>query len=261
MVLSDYLQTSLNRVDFRARNKAQALAQIASIACRAPQLRKVSEATLFRLLKEREAVVSTGIGHGVAIPHTRLEHLEEFLVFVLVSPEGIDFEALDRRKVHLFFVVLAPAHKVNEHLKLLAGLSHTLGRPDVRAELIRTKTPEILREVLWRQFDGGGSAQTVDRRKRKLLILVLYHEEVLDEILEYLIDLEVDGATLIRSEGMGARISSLPLFAGFMGFMRENRQASHTVMKDIGCQGLLSHSIEPLMSRYYTFMDWVGYGK
>lgn len=231
MQISNYIVKALNRVDFRARNKEQALAQIAALACKSPQLRDMDEAALFRLLQEREAVVTTGIGNGIAIPHTRVDQLEDFVVFVLVSPEGIDFEALDRRKVQLFFVVLAPTHKVNEHLKLLAGLSHVLGRTGIKTELVKIRDADIQYEVLCRYFSGSGMAEVVEqRRKRKLMILVLYYEDILQDILEYLIDVDVDGATIIRSEGMGAHISGLPLFASFMGFMREDRQSSHTLM-------------------------------
>lgn len=229
MNISDHIVKDLNRVEFTARNKADALRQIAGLAATAPQAGGLDAETIRTLLEEREAVVSTGVGNGVAIPHVRLDTIDTFVVFVLTSPEGVEFDALDGRRVHLFVVVLAPTGKINEHLKLLAGLSNALNRPSLRRELRKIRDTEILYEVLVRHLSGAAPLHR-EQQKRRLLIAVVYQEELLNELLEYLLDINVDGATIMRSEGMGAHISTLPLFASFMDFMREDRKASHTVM-------------------------------
>ncbi len=61
-------------------------------------------------------------------------------------------------------------------------------------------------------------------------MIVLYYEDMLDEVLQYLVERQIDGATIISSEGMGARVSHLPLFAGFLDFMKKDAYLSHTVL-------------------------------
>lgn len=230
MTISDYIAPALNRIHFRARNKSQALARIADIACTSPLLEKETPEHVLQLLAEREGVVSTGIGRGIAIPHARLDTIDDFIVFVLVAPDGIDFDSLDGKRVKLFFVVFAPSDKVNEHLKVLAGIANTLTRGTLKNELLKTRTPEVLNEVLVRNFGGNDSQDQPEIRRNRLLILILYYEDFLTDILEYLIDMNVEGATITQSEGMAAHVSKIPLFASFMGFMREDRKVSHTIM-------------------------------
>ncbi len=232
MNLTEYLVKDLTRVGFRARSKSHALRQIAELAATAPEIQSkgIAAETILKLLEEREAVVSTGVGNGVAIPHARLDAVEAFTVFVLTAPDGVEFEALDGRRVHLFVVILAPTSQVTEHLKLLAGLSNTLNRTALRKELLKTKTSEVLYEILMRYLSGTAPEVHAETRKRRLMIFVLYREELLNDLLEYLLDMNVEGATIMHTEGMGAHISTLPLFASFMGFMREDRKASHTIM-------------------------------
>ncbi len=230
MKLYNYIVPKLNRLNFHARNKKQALARIAEIACSSPLLGKETTKHILDLLTEREDVVSTGIGKGIAIPHVRLDSIDDFIVFVLIAPDGVDFDALDKKRVTIFFVVFAPAGKVNEHLKLLAGIANTLTRGNLKNELLKTRTPEILNEILIRNFSGNENQNQVENRRNRLFLLILYYEEFLNDILEYLIDMNVDGATITKSEGMAAHISTIPIFASFMGFMREDRKISHTIM-------------------------------
>jgi len=107
MTAADALARELHRVGFHARNKTQALEQIATLAATHPHVREsgVTAETIRRLLDEREASVSTGVGGGVAFPHVRLDTLRDFVIFVLTSPRGVDFEALDNNRVHVFVVL------------------------------------------------------------------------------------------------------------------------------------------------------------
>lgn len=78
---------------------------------------------LFHRLWEREQLGSTAIGAGVAIPHCKLEQLQEVVLAVGLSPGGVDFDSVDGKKVHVFFLVLSPSDAPAEHLKSLAAIS------------------------------------------------------------------------------------------------------------------------------------------
>lgn len=231
MNFSDKLNADLMRVDFTASNKDEALHKIAAYASQAPALKGFEENKLYELLAERESAVSTGLGSGLAIPHTRLAGLDDFVIFTLIAPRGIEFDALDKRKVHIFFVVFAPEDRVHEHLKILATISRIMAGSRFRKELLQTQTPEVLQEVVSRAV--AESDQAMPSRSagpQKLMVIILYYEDDLRAVLEYLIDQGIEGATIINAQGMGAYVSTIPLFAGFLSFMREDRNVCNTVL-------------------------------
>lgn len=79
--------------------------------------------TLYRGLCEREELGSTGVGSGVAIPHCKMEDLDEVVLAVGITRRAIDFGAVDGKPVRLFFVVVSPADRPASHLQTLAAIS------------------------------------------------------------------------------------------------------------------------------------------
>ena len=88
------------------------------------------------VLKEREALQSTGIGEGVAIPHGALGELDKQVAAVLTVPEGLEFEAIDDAKVNILVAVISPKRASGEHLKTLARVSRLLRNKSFRDELV-----------------------------------------------------------------------------------------------------------------------------
>lgn len=97
-----------------------------------------ASADFYRVLSEREALQSTGIGDGVAIPHGALENLTRQLAAVLVCPDGVPFDAIDGRPVRILFAVVGPKRATGEHLKTLARISRLLRDPGFREKLLST---------------------------------------------------------------------------------------------------------------------------
>ena len=97
---------------------------------------------VFRVFKEREALASTGVGSGVAIPHGRLGSVDRLQAALAISPEGVDFEAVDGQLAHIFVAVLAPERHTGEHLKALARISRLLRDEAVRRELLAAGSAE-----------------------------------------------------------------------------------------------------------------------
>ena len=91
---------------------------------------------LVNILLDREMLGSTGIGHGVAIPHGRLSGLNEILLVFGRSPEGIDFDSHDGEPVNLFFLLVAPEDSAGLHLKTLARISRIVKNPECRKALL-----------------------------------------------------------------------------------------------------------------------------
>ena len=228
MDMAAIIDRTLIGINFKASGKEEALKKIASIAAESQLLKNIGPAEILSAIREREKMGTTGFGGGIAIPHARLKGLSGFVVFVLVSGKGVDFEALDGKKVNIFCVILAPEEMVNEHLKVLAAFSRYLSRPGFKRELLNAKTPQVVFEAFARQSEAP--AHPASGKKMKLLILVLYFDEYLYQILEYFLEHGIRGATIIESGGMGAYVSSIPLFASFLGFMRDDKNQSKTIM-------------------------------
>ncbi len=103
---------------------------------------------LVEILLDREMLGSTGIGHGVAIPHGRLEGLKEILLVFGRSVDGIDFEAHDGHPVNLFFLLVAPEDSAGLHLKALARISRIVKNPECRGALLGGGDSDSLFQVI-----------------------------------------------------------------------------------------------------------------
>lgn len=97
---------------------------------------------------ERESKMSTGIQHGVAIPHGKTDAVEELLVCFGRKREGIDFQALDGEPSYLFFLTLSPLSTSGPHIELLAEIGRILEEATVRRKLLSAKDPEEVLDIL-----------------------------------------------------------------------------------------------------------------
>lgn len=104
--------------------------------------------TTVRALQERETLGPTGVGHGVALPHARIDGLESVMGVFIRLDKPIDFGAVDRQPVDLFFGLLAPESAGVEHLKALALVSRTLRDASVCAKLRANADHDTLHAIL-----------------------------------------------------------------------------------------------------------------
>jgi len=104
--------------------------------------------TAVRALQEREALGPTGVGHGVALPHARLSGLDTVKAAFIRLEKPIDFNAVDRQPVDLFFCLLAPENAGVEHLKALALISRTMRDAAICAKLRANSEPDTLHTII-----------------------------------------------------------------------------------------------------------------
>ncbi len=128
MKITDYLSPELVVAELAQTSKEETLKLLsARVAGVFPEL---SEGKILTVLSDREALGSTGIGGGIAIPHGKMAELEEIVVLFARSRDGVDFAAVDGQPVHLFFLLLAPENSAGIHLKTLAQISRMLKNRD-----------------------------------------------------------------------------------------------------------------------------------
>lgn len=129
-------------------SKRQVLSAVADIAART--LKLSSEDVLDALL-EREAAGSTGVGHGVAIPHARMPGLTTVRGVFMRLENPTAFESVDDQPVDLIFALFAPAESRTEHLQALARVSRLLRQGDLRQQLRQARTAEAIHALLTRE--------------------------------------------------------------------------------------------------------------
>lgn len=103
---------------------------------------------LMEVLVERERLGSTGIGDGIAIPHGKLPRINDLLLSFGRSVQGVDFDSLDGKPAHLFFLVVAPENSAGMHLKALARISRLLKSHHVRQDLMQAGDAQDIYEII-----------------------------------------------------------------------------------------------------------------
>ncbi len=144
MKILEILDEELILSDLKAGGKKEAIEEMAKLAVRHDE--RLNLDLLLDVLLEREKLGSTGIGDGVAIPHGKVPGIDEVIAVFARSNEGIDFESMDDKKAHLFFLLIAPENSSGAHLKALAKISRLMKEPKFRMGLMEAKSrEEILR--------------------------------------------------------------------------------------------------------------------
>ena len=229
MNIFDIINKECCFVNIHSRKKEEVLKELVNLLKNSPSLNSIDSNIVLNSLLDREKLGSTGLGGGIAIPHSKVEGLSDFVLAIATSEKGVQFEALDNKKVHIFFVMIGPSDKPNEHLKLLSAISRMLRDVKIKNELLKSKTPEALYETV--VMDSGEELKKpTPVEKQKLLIIILYEHKYLEDILELFMELGIKGSTVIDSIGMGGILTKVPLFADFINFLGQNKNYSKTIL-------------------------------
>ncbi len=133
MKISELLDPAAIVAELKGTGKKEVLIELTDALLKAdPSLVKDD---VLKVLMERERLGSTGIGDGVAIPHGKLKDIDRLLISFGLSRHGVDFDSMDGKPAHLFFLLVAPEESVGVHLKTLARISKLLKSATVRERL------------------------------------------------------------------------------------------------------------------------------
>lgn len=151
MKLCDILTPERIRLDSDATSKKRVLESASQILADSDE--NLSSRAVFDCLLAREKLGSTGLGHGVAIPHGRLPGLDKTIGVFIRVPKGVDFDAPDNEPVDLVFALLVPEESTEEHLQVLADIATYFNSRDSRDALRIDLSPEKARELICRADD------------------------------------------------------------------------------------------------------------
>jgi nitrogen PTS system EIIA component len=146
MRIVDFVRSELVVPELQGSEKTDIINELAAhMAARVPGL---DRDVLTKALIEREKLASTAIDQGVAIPHAKLRNLPALVACVGRKSAGVDFESMDGRPTHLFFVLCAPENSTGVHLKALARISRLFRDPSFRQRLIEAPDAAGIYQVI-----------------------------------------------------------------------------------------------------------------
>jgi mannitol/fructose-specific phosphotransferase system IIA component (Ntr-type) len=146
VLLTELLSADRIKVPLGSRTKDELLRELVELASkdRGPE----TAAAILSAVREREQLLSTGIGGGVAIPHGRTPVVDQLMMAAGVTPAPVDFDALDGQPVQLFFLLVGPESAASAHVKALSRISRLLRREQLRSDLRSVGTAEEFLRVV-----------------------------------------------------------------------------------------------------------------
>ncbi len=149
MKVSEFLTEEMIIPELKARTKEAALEEFSAFLQdkgRIPRSRALAD-----ILSAREALGSTGIGGGIAIPHGKMGGLSQMIIAFGRSGQGIDFDSLDGQPARLFFLLVAPEDAPGEHLKALARVSRLMKNGRLRDSLLKAGDAKEIKALIARE--------------------------------------------------------------------------------------------------------------
>ena len=136
--------TAERAVRLKATDKVAALDELVDLIATAPDVR--DKDALWRAVHDREAIMSTGIGVGIAVPHAKLVSVADFVLAVGVAPNAIPWDSIDGKPVNIIVMIAGPDGRQEDYLRILSRVVLLLKNPKNREHLLATESPnEIAR--------------------------------------------------------------------------------------------------------------------
>ncbi|KPK41993.1 MAG: PTS fructose transporter subunit IIA [Omnitrophica WOR_2 bacterium SM23_29] len=146
MKISDFLETKAVSAGLQATDKEGVIRELVDLLSKAGRIKERDK--LVKILMNREALGSTGIGQGVGIPHGKCEGVKELVAAFGLSQKGVNFDSLDGEPVHIFFLLVAPEDSAGPHLKALARISRLLKEKVFRESLKQCKDEKSILRLI-----------------------------------------------------------------------------------------------------------------
>jgi PTS system nitrogen regulatory IIA component len=145
MKILDVLPREAILADLKSKDKKAVIEELVAPVAKACG---TNHKDIVRVLMERERLGSTGIGGGIGIPHGKMKDLEALVLGFGLCREGVDFESLDGRPTHIFFLLLTPENSTGVHLKLLARISRVLKNDTFKQRLLNAADADEIYAII-----------------------------------------------------------------------------------------------------------------
>ena len=150
MRLTEILREDIIKVNLDATNKWEAIQELVDLLISAHELRLTDRHEIIESVFARERSLSTGLEHGIAVPHTVAHCVEEVIGALGISQKGIPFESRDDQPAKLVILLLIPQGAFQRHVRTLAGIARLGVNPELRNQLFDAKSAADVMDVLVR---------------------------------------------------------------------------------------------------------------
>lgn len=154
MKLSEILQEKAITLDIKDLDKWALIEKMTDLLTESGQIGQDIRDVIHQSLVEREKSMSTGMENGVAIPHCCVNMINETVVSLGISREGIDFDSIDSSSTHLIILLVTPKNKTKMHIKTLAEIAKLLNKAGSRQRILEATTPTEVLEVIRKEEKG-----------------------------------------------------------------------------------------------------------
>lgn len=148
MKFSDFVSTKSICSELESTDKESVISELVDSLLGAGDIKEADRDDIIKAIMKREELGSTGIGRGVAVPHTKHPSVSKLVGTVGVSTEGVEFDSLDGEKVQLFFLLVSPPDRPGDHLRALENISRQLRDETFCRFLKQSKTAEDIMQLL-----------------------------------------------------------------------------------------------------------------
>ena len=148
MKFSDFISNSSIRADLASSDKDSVVSELVDSLLAAGDIKESDREDIIKAIMKREELGSTGIGRGIAVPHTKHPSVEKLVGTVGVSINGVNFDSLDGEKVQLFFLLVSPPDRPGDHLRALENISRQLRDETFCRFLKQSKNVEDIVQLL-----------------------------------------------------------------------------------------------------------------
>jgi PTS system nitrogen regulatory IIA component len=146
MNLKTVLSKDTISLHLQGKTKEEIINELLDILVSAEKIQ--DKAAAFAAVMDREKKMSTGMKHGIAIPHGKSNSIQDLIACIGVSDTAVDFDSLDHEPCRIFIMTLSPLEKTGPHLQFLAEISLLFKSSEKRAEILKAKDPEDILKIL-----------------------------------------------------------------------------------------------------------------
>ena len=153
MKISEFLNVKAISANLESTTKEEVIKELVDLLVSARGIEKKHKSKVIEILMAREALGSTAIGQGIAIPHGKTECAKKLVGALGISKKGINFDSLDGEPAHIFFLLMAPVDSAGPHLKALARISRLLKDKYIRENLKAVNDEKTIMKIV--QLEDG----------------------------------------------------------------------------------------------------------
>lgn len=154
MLLGEILRPGLVKIGMEAQDKFEAIEELVDVLVDAHEIPLSLRDAVVEAVNDRERSMSTGMEHGVALPHGSLSGLDAIVGAIGISKKGIPFESLDGEPARILILLVLPRDNFQGHVRTLAGIAHLLGNANLRDALVRAPSEQAALDIIEREEDG-----------------------------------------------------------------------------------------------------------